>query len=72
MIVYLVDNVKFINLNFITALSIKVVISWDHDRILRIIHLQLAIALENSLHKELEDRHLLLSRHVGDFKFDSD
>jgi len=41
-------------------------------RILIIVHLQLAVALEDGFHEELEDRHLLLCRHVSDFKFYSD
>ena len=70
--VQLVDDEKCINFNFITAVSIKVILPRDHVRILSIVHLQLAVALEDGLHEELEDGHLLLCRHVGDFKFYSD
>jgi hypothetical protein len=40
--------------------------------ILSVGHLPLAVALEDGFHEELQDRHLLLGRHVGDFKFYSD
>jgi hypothetical protein len=74
MVVELVDDEKRVNLHIITAaLSIKGILSLDQMSIVLLtLHHPLAVGLEDGFHEELQDRHLLLRRHVGDSEFDSD